>query len=417
MRLAPVQYFSPQRLKRRAQQGFVLVATLFAIALITLAAAFFASRVDQLRSSAFETQGWAEAEREAFSTREALMFQLATNLRNERGVTVDNMPLVADGRAYPLSPTLTFYAQDERGLLPINVLDDPVLSRFLGSVGIPVERHARFIDTLRDYIDPDSLKRLNGAETQEYAALGRAPPANDYLRTRDEIPAILAWDELFAALDREGSPNASAQFLALFTTGRHSGVNVNTAPPEVLLAIAGLDPTRIGALVDQRQIKAFQSMGELAPFSNGSIDDEFATLVGANTWRITHYKAGMPFLLECQLSITAGGRDKPVSVSGCRRRALALQEKRVPGYFSRILGRTFTGVGGVSILQQQAETSLLKSTAARTVNTNANLTNTLSSSPSSFSTRQTSDRNLDDIDAASTLPWLSRALRPQSGRR
>ncbi len=309
------------------EQGFVLVATLFAVAIIALGAAYFASRVDVLRTSAFATQRWAEAEREAFSLRETLLHAAAVYSRGEGGLDVPGGLLATDGRQYRLSDTLTLQVQDERGLIGINLIEDQVLARFFTSVGIPLEMHARMLDGLRDYIDDDDLRRLNGAEKDDYRAANKPPPANDFLRSREELVNVMGWERIFTALDnaemtnQAGPKGLRTRFLALFSTARFAGLNINSAPAAVLAAAPGIDPARVQALIDQRKVKPFLNLAQLLPFSNSRLDDEIIGLVGADTWRITIAKDGLPFLLECQLTITPGDRERPTRVKECRRRS------------------------------------------------------------------------------------------------
>jgi general secretion pathway protein K len=326
-----------------SEQGFVLVATLFAVALIGIGAAYFASRVDVLRNSAVETQRWAETEREAFSIRETLLHAAAIYPRDVGGLLViptqtgaASNYFATDGRAYRVSPSISVRVLDERGLLAINTLDDRILIKLFNQLGIPADQHARMLDGLRDYIDDDDLKHLNGAERDDYIAANRAPPPNDFLRSREQLADVMGWERVFLALDRAETlatqaqtleqdsavmPGVRERFLALFSTSRHGGVNVNSAPAAVLSLMPGLNPLRVSALLDQRRIKPFNNLAELAPFANGPLDEEVIGLVGANAWRVTIAKAGLPFLLECQLTITPGERDRPTRLKECRRRS------------------------------------------------------------------------------------------------
>lgn len=321
------------------------MATLFAVAIIALAAAYFAARVDTLRTGAFETQLGAELEREAFSVRETLLHAAATHIRDEGGLAVAHAPLATDGRRYRLNDSLTMQVQDERGLIGINMAEDRQLARFFTSIGIPTERHARMLDGLRDYIDADDFKHLNGAETTDYLAANKPPPANDFLRLREELANVMGWEPVFAALDKAdtatnlGLQGVRTRFVALFSTARHAGFNVNSAPSAVLVTLPGINPARVGALIDQRKIKPFTNLAQLSPFSNGRLDEEIIGLVGANDWRITIAKAGLPFLLECRLTMTPGDRDRPTRLKECRRRSpdVMADTQAQPNEFSRAL--------------------------------------------------------------------------------
>lgn len=323
-----------------SETGFVLVATLVAIAIISLGAAFFAAQVDTLRNSALYMQRWAEAEREAFEIRESLQFAAATGVRDEGGLTFGKETLATDGRRYKLTETLSISVQDERGLLAVNTLDEKTLSRLLDSLGMRVENQARLIDGLLDYIDADDLKRLNGAERREYARMNKPPPSNDFLRARDQLQEVEGWDDLFDRLRSAGqtsNPGVESRFIDLFSISRHSGVNLNSAPAAVLYALPGLDRTKIPALIDQRRARAFTSIAQLAPFTSGPIDSDYLGLFGANDLRVVLYKAELPFLLECQLSITPGDTDRPTRLKMCVRRPITASAGGGADEFKRAL--------------------------------------------------------------------------------
>jgi general secretion pathway protein K len=354
MNYSPIQIAGSTSRNLRAENGFVLVATLFAVALIALGAAYFANRVNELRNNAIETQRWAETEREAFSLRETLLHAAAIYPRDTEGLMVTNESFATDNRPYKVSTTATLRVQDERGLIGINVLDDKLLIRFFSTLGIPSSQHMQMLDGLRDYVDPDDLKHLNGAEKSDYIAAKRAPPPNDFLRSREQLMDVLAWEKIFASLNRADSEVAQQgvasssqestqvagirdRFLSLFSTAKHVGINVNTAPATVLAMLPGLNPARVSALIDQRRARAFNQLAELIPFANGPLDEELIGLVGADTWRVTVSKSGLPFLLECQLVITPGEKDRPTRLKECRRRSPDLFVVGAPSEFSRAL--------------------------------------------------------------------------------
>ena len=318
----------------------MLVATLVAIAIISLGAAYFATQVDTLRNSARQLQSWSEAERDAFSVREMLQYAAATGFRDEGGLTFGGTTLATDGRRYRLTDTFSVSVQDERGLLAINTLDEKTLSTLLSNIGIATERHSRLIDTLLDYMDDDALRRLNGAEAGEYAAANRPAPANDFLRTRDQIADVPGWDAILDRLDsagRSATPGLRARFIDLLSTARHFGLNVNSAPLHVLRTVPGFDPTKISALIDQRRATAFTSLAQLAPFTSGPIDSDYVALVGANDWRVVVAKAELPFLLECQLTITPAEPDRPTRLRECVRRPVMAAAAGSPDEFQLAL--------------------------------------------------------------------------------
>jgi len=66
--------------------------------------------------------------------------------------------------------------QDARGLINLNLGSDYDLYALLGVFGFEAAARGPLIAKLQDYVDADSLVRLNGAETPEYEEAGREPP-------------------------------------------------------------------------------------------------------------------------------------------------------------------------------------------------------------------------------------------------
>jgi general secretion pathway protein K len=359
-------------------QGFALVATLFAVALIALGAAYFAQRVETLRENAFQTQRWAEAERDAFSIRETLQFAAATHVRDIGGLMHSEAAFPLDGRPYNLGADLTLRVQDERGLIGLNSMDDALLTRLFSDLGIPADQHQRMIDSLKDYMDVDDFKMLNGAERRDYEAAGRVPPPNDFIRAREELADILGWEGVFEALDRADleKPGIRERFLARFSVARHIGININSAPADVLRLVPGINPLRVAALVDQRQAKPFANIAELAPYrlvGGAPLDEEIAGLVGADTWRVTIGKRDLPFLLECQLEVTPGDWERPTKIKQCRRRTPDIMAEGEPNEFQLALQASprFARGGAAKPAQPNIGTSLRVSneiTLATTIN-------------------------------------------------
>jgi DNA uptake protein ComE-like DNA-binding protein len=181
------------------------------------------------------------------------------------------------------------------------------------------------IDGLKDFIDDDDLKLLNGAERSDYLRRGVAPPPNDFLRSREQVQDVLTWQPLWQALARAEAAGQLGLVQAVIdhvSIARHFGVNINSAPPLVLAAVPGIDPTKVAALVDRRRAAPLKSLADLLPFSNGPLDEDTSGFVGANDWRIRVEQPELPFLLECQLTITPGDRERPARVTSCTRQPI-----------------------------------------------------------------------------------------------
>ncbi|MEQ1619002.1 MAG: type II secretion system protein GspK, partial [Terricaulis sp.] len=151
--------------------------------------------------------------------------------------------------------------QDENGLLSLNAGDDRSLSALLGEAGVAAQSAERLSASLGDFIDADELTRLHGAEGDVYRRSGLAPPLNRLLPNRWSARGALGWGGGLDLMQRE-------RIWRWTNAARDSaGVNVNTAPVEVLAAVLG-DRRRAAALVRQREQSGIQGVSETIEGAN-----------------------------------------------------------------------------------------------------------------------------------------------------
>ncbi|MDQ6810021.1 MAG: general secretion pathway protein GspK, partial [Verrucomicrobiota bacterium] len=107
-----------------------------------------------------------------------------------------------------------------------------VLRKYLEVRGVDLNERDHMIDCFLDWVDPDNLVRLNGAETE-----GNYRPANSLLVRLEDVKKIKGWED-FAA---------SADWDADFTLTSTGPIDLTWASREVLLALPGMTEP----LVDQ----------------------------------------------------------------------------------------------------------------------------------------------------------------------
>lgn len=218
---------------RSHQCGFVLVATLWILAIVTISATYFATRVNRSLALAQHAQQVAEEELAMANSRAEIMFRLGTTLLSINGLGESPQSAIRlDDRLYRGSGGDVIQLQDNRGLLNVNFVEQTMLARLLGQLGIPAEKRDAMIDKLRDYTDMDNLRRLNGAEAPEYEAAHLPPPPNEWLMTPNQLKNVLDWNNQLGLWTKNRLPN-------LVTTARVAGFNPNTAPAEVLASLPG----------------------------------------------------------------------------------------------------------------------------------------------------------------------------------
>ena len=139
-------------------------------------------------------------------------------------------PLLRGG----MSSTQTFEARltGEGGRLNLNWVvagENPAridfLRRYLERKGIDLNERDHMIDTLLDWVDPDNLVRLNGAEDE-----GDYKPRNTLLTRIDDVKLIRGWGDFVAR------PGWDAE-LTVNSTGP---IDLAWAPVDLLVSLPGM---------------------------------------------------------------------------------------------------------------------------------------------------------------------------------
>jgi len=160
--------------------------------------------------------------------------------------------LRTDGERPPIANSLTdgnvkvkldLSAEDAR--MTISLLNEASLISLISAVGASEEDTSAMVSALMDWIDPDDLHRLNGAEDDYYEPLGYTTTGMP-LTTSEELMLIKGFDRE-TVMGKEGSGGLAARITTFAST-----VNINAAPPEVLEAF-GLDPLSVSSIIDMRE--------------------------------------------------------------------------------------------------------------------------------------------------------------------
>ena len=312
----------------RRQTGYVLVATLWLLAVITIAAAYFAEQVGQAVRQAQRSQDISGALVAMESARAEILFRLGTTALTINGLGMDPAHRLAlDGRPYIDDARASVALQDARGLLNINFPNEAMLTRLLSAHGVNAEHHSRLIDTLRDYTDIDDLHRLNGAEKDEYLRLGLPPPPNDLLIVTEQLPHIIGWrDHPQLWQDRA--------FIELLSTSRVEMFNLNTAPEQVLAALPGATPELASQIVKIRQQQPLRSFRDILALTDqlGAQQADWITYYPGQGIRVTIAHADVPWLYKFELKLTPNSETAPWRVDSYMRlpRPRGDEKDRIP---------------------------------------------------------------------------------------
>jgi general secretion pathway protein K len=153
------------------------------------------------------------------------------------GVEVSMHPSVKAGStalrgSFPPNQSFEARITGEGGRLNLKFLlagENPVylevLRKYLEVKGVDLNERDRMIDCLLDWVDPDNLVRVNGAEDEP-----GYKPTNGPLKTLEELKRVKGWEEFTSR------PNWDGDFTLNSTDAR---IDINWASREVLLALPG----------------------------------------------------------------------------------------------------------------------------------------------------------------------------------
>ncbi len=113
-----------------------------------------------------------------------------------------------------------------------------VLRKYLELKGVDLNERDHMIDCLLDWVDPDNLVRLNGAETD-----GDYQPANELLTRIDDLKKVKGWTDFTATPDWQDD----------FTLNSTGPIDVVWASRTVLLALPGMNEQLVDRFLAARQ--------------------------------------------------------------------------------------------------------------------------------------------------------------------
>ena len=181
------------------------------------------------------------------------------------------------------------WIDNEAGRVNLNTADAPLLRLMLGGLDLDEGRMDTIVDSILDWRDPDEFHRASGAESSYYLSLPQP-----YTSKNADFDGVeeLQWvkgvtPELYPHLQERFTafhdPAAQGrQLRALFRKRSDVGsgrINLNAAPPAVLMALPGMTEERAAALADVRRDRDFKSLTEVADLLGAGVFAEMAPYV------------------------------------------------------------------------------------------------------------------------------------------
>ncbi len=192
----------------------------------------------------------------AFSALEATLAVLADVAAIEGGLTSPAQgwgdPLAVAGFDPGESLKIDVGFVDESGKLPLNSLDEGTLYLLFTEMGFNTVDSLKLTNCLLDWIDEDDEPRIDGAESDLYAAAEWPHGAsNQPVRHLDELAVVEGFRTLF--FDESGRPNEAFRTFADTVSVHADGtLNANSVSALALRAYAGFGEPQTAALAAYR---------------------------------------------------------------------------------------------------------------------------------------------------------------------
>lgn len=301
--------------QRSVQRGFALAAVLWLLAglsivvtLVADSAKTSAERVAQLRER-------TEFVRGAVSARGRMEYWLSATRPRSADFFDGVQGVRVDQTAYLANDSNIVQLQDVGGLINLNRFERNLMTAFLTQCGVPAEQTPSLIDALEDYIDADSLQRINGAERDSYSLAGKVGPRNGPLLSEAEIWSVLGWSVYKSKLENNGCFSDYTVSGQLNELG--NSLNLATATARVLKA-AGLSDDAVADIDNARRDpeKVGERVAQNAELNgSGGLFGGAGGLPSQKTLRVIHRAVKGPWTMDYVLVLDPDNDDRPWSVT------------------------------------------------------------------------------------------------------
>lgn len=308
-------------LRQRTQQGFILAATLWTLAIMFIVVGIFHSYVQQKLQVGMQAKANLQQRLDRHSTEQTLLYLLSSSRMTRSGMTFSQQldeefiteegmlisdavgdELTLDGAVYRGIGETRFAVQELSGLVAINVSNPLDLAAIIDKYDAnPVVRR-QLISRLQDYIDANELVSLSGAERNDYARLQLPLPTNDYLRSETELFRVMGWGDWL-------NSHPQVDWQGWFSVRKDSVMNLNTMPKILLMNYLGLSEELADQLVLERKANPFRNVDDFVLRTNlpMNLDDDKYRFFPSSELRISLWNKGGGQAQVISLQLTPNG--------------------------------------------------------------------------------------------------------------
>lgn len=321
------------RHRSASDSGFALLAAMW---LVVFVAGITAVALVPLRTRRLQARNLVTTSITRQSARSGIVHALAvlhasferdTDERGPRGAALRLQHAETElqhlGRtAGPGGGSYEFKIEDESGRFPLNGASEAELQRLLTNLSLGRLEAVRVAAAIADWMDPDELHRLDGAEWEDYYrdVPGGRHPANGPFVTLDELRDVRGVD---AALYERLRP--------LVTVAREVRVNLNTAAEPVIAALPGLDRIAARRIAQARRAgMVFENLEGVATL----LDTPSRERLQAHYRELRRRTSFVPATYRIVSTATPPGPGRPltieavIAVNGSRISVLRMLERR-----------------------------------------------------------------------------------------
>jgi general secretion pathway protein K len=303
----------------RNEKGFALLMVLWVMMVMMVIALSFSLMT---RTETHATLYFKEGAEKRFiaeaGVQRAVMELLHRGVyKNKQPVIEGNEPVRVDGTKYTGQlgdDHYTFEIIDESGKINLNALTDSsgvIMNNLLVNLGVKKEDADTIVESILDWKDGDELRRLHGAESDHYMSLpnpyrsknGAFDTVEELLMVKGITPEILY-----------GSGGKPGIFNLVTVRGRAGGINVNSAPREILAALPGMTSETADRIIELRKLAEMKSQEDVRSAVGGAfaLASPYIGFSEANVYTIkaTGYKKSetQGFTVKAAIMVESSGK-------------------------------------------------------------------------------------------------------------
>lgn len=295
------------------QGGFILVATLWLMAVLAIIVGTVSVLIDEQISQAAELRSRNKTLLQLNNAEATLKYVLATSPRDVNGVRfgAEQEPDIGgfirlNDTVYSGPDGVHFAVQDELVLIPLSNPNSGLLRAYLEQKGITRGRIDQFVGRLQDYIDRDEFVSINGAERTDYERDHLQIPTNRFMASPVQLYNLFGWRDLM-------SPDVMAELVTVLAPRGGGVFNANTMPESVLFAYLQQTPEVAEAIARARPEKVFKNLFELNSEIGRELPvDMFSVSFGSSAFlRLRVWSPGFEASKIVGINITPNGTDAP----------------------------------------------------------------------------------------------------------